>query len=149
MPTRNGISDADWKGVFDHLCELHEHLEGPDEAAHRRRLLDYLFELEEKSGRLPSILAARGDFGFDATAREESLVESFALYETARDRQGMLFSAHSLAELYVDNLWNPEKAAFWIRRLEKLLIGTDEAWLCEEPLRLRNELHSARLRRRG
>ena len=151
MPTKDGISDADWKCVTDRALDLLEHLDGPEEGAYRRRLLDYLSQLEERYGRLPSILAARADLGGDTHAhdRESLLVESFALYETTSDHQGMLYTAHSLAEFYVDDLWHREKAAFWIGRLENLLINSDESWLREEPLRLRNELHSARVRRRG
>ena len=42
-----------------------------EEGAYRRRLLDYLSQLEERYGRLPSSLAARADLGGDAHAPTE------------------------------------------------------------------------------
>ncbi len=105
--------------------------------------MEYLSELENKYGRLPSILAARADFTRGAVGNEALLLEAFEIAERSSDPQAMLHIAHSLTELYVEDAWDRSKAAFWLRRFEALLSKDPDAFLDEELQQLRNAYQSA------
>ena len=144
MPTRDGISDADWDGVKERAFDLIAHHGDNDEGILRDRLLNYLVRLQDKYGRKPSILAARADFTVDDVERERLLIEAFEIAENGEDDQAMLYVAHSMATLYVEDAWSQSKAAFWLKRLARLSKNKCEQWIAEDLTSLRNRFHSKR-----
>lgn len=138
MGTPDGISDRDWDGVRERAAELISHSGDDDADVYRGRLLDYLKDLETRYGRLPSILATRADFTCDMDESEALLLEAFQVAERSADQQAMVHTAHSLAHLYVQDVWDRSKAAFWLRRLEHLLTQHPDSAFAEDLNQLRN-----------
>jgi len=123
MQTPDGISSEDWDLVHELAIEIVNATKEDEEAAYRRRLLDYLDELEAKYGALPSILATRADYVDvdDVPSRLDLLLRSYSSAVTRGDVRNQLYVALSLAALYVDELEDVAQGRQWLARAREHL----------------------------
>jgi hypothetical protein len=143
MATSDGISSEDWDLVHELAQEIVTHLMNEDEPARedaRKRMLDCLRSLQSKYGSLPSILATRADYVDDLAEREELLLRAWNLTKDRIDRVNAQEIAHSLAELYVQEMKNRTLGTLWLDVLKEEVSETDDAWLRAEIERLRKLL---------
>lgn len=140
MATPDGVSSQDWDRVHELVVDIWNAEAGDDEdrSMCRSRLLDFLNELEVKYGPLPSILATRADF-IDGLPEKISLLRrAYNLAEVRSDRRNVLYIAHSLAELYIQDQQDPIEGRKWLDCLRRCLVEVDNAWYAEEHDRLLN-----------
>lgn len=117
MATSDNISTKDWDLVHELALEIANACGEAEEQISRRRLLKYLDDLEMKYGALPSILATRADYVTDNNEKLQLLNQAFILAEATDDSQNLTEVAHSLAELYVEELGNLSESKKWLSRL--------------------------------
>lgn len=127
MTTSDGISSEDWDLLHELAVEVVNAEAGEEEDLCRRRLLDYLDELESKYGPLPSILATRADYLVDDIPGRLALFNrAYALAAEAGDARNQLRIASSLAALYIEELEDAAEASKWLARAKGYLgDGTD------------------------
>lgn len=135
MTTPDGISTDDWDGVHSLAVEI---VNADEDSAKkcRARLLKYLDGLEEKYGELPSILATRADYAKDSRVKERLLKRAYALACARSDAHNALYSAHSLAELYIEDLRDAPDGRKWLEHMKQLLSQVDDSSFAEEYARL-------------
>ena len=120
--TSDGITDDDWDHVRELAVDIVNNADSEEKATARTsRLLEFLDTLEEKYGTLPSILATRADFIDDRAISISLLKDAYSLAELRNDQANALYTAHSLAQLYVDELGEPENGRIWLERLRRHL----------------------------
>jgi hypothetical protein len=140
MTTTDGISTEEWDRVTDLAFAVRKHLDGTDTERYRRDLFRYLDELEAKYGALPSILATKADFlsSDEPRAKEELLLRAYALAIERRDRRNALAIAHSLADMYLDNLRARAEGVRWLACFAaQLYVDADDQWWSQEYERLK------------
>jgi len=137
MSTSDGISGEDWDVVHDLSLKIVNAEAESEENIYTNQLLQYLDELESKYGSLPSILATRADYVSDTNEQSALLRQAYALAEASQDITNLKEIAHSLAELYIDDLQNPSEGHVWIRRLSDHLSSSPDRTLFADLERLR------------
>ena len=137
MSTSDGISGEDWDVVHDLSLKIVNAEAESEENIYTNQLLQYLDELESKYGSLPSILATRADYVSDTNEHSALLRQAYALAEASQDITNLKEIAHSLAELYIDDLQNPSEGNVWIRRLSDHLSSSPDRTLFADLERLR------------
>ena len=143
MATPDGISGEDWDFVHELALEMLEHSVHEDEAGRedvRRRMLDYLDWLQTKYGSLPSIFATKADYVDDIGKQEELLLRAWDLAEERGDRLNAVEIAHSLAELYLEELKDCTLGARWLDVLKQEVFQPENAALSDEIERLQKLL---------
>ena len=128
MTTSDGISSEDWDRVHDRVLDVVNAEEGEEEDQCRRRLLEYLDELEGKYGPLPSILSTRADYLLgDVPGRIALFKRAYATATEAGDVRNQLYVTSSLAALYVLELEDVVEGRSWLAHAERFLdrVGTD------------------------
>jgi hypothetical protein len=138
MSTPDGISTQDWDGVHELAVDLVNADEEQSEEC-RVRLLRYLDKLEEKYGELPSILATRADYIDDQ--REGAASGSRVwLAETRGDARNAFYVAHSLAQLYIEELKDATEGRRWLERTQQHMIQVDDGNYVDDLERFRDAL---------
>ena len=141
--TSDGISRCDWDQVRFLATEIANAAIAEDaqrENCARSRMLVVLEEMQSKYGDRPSILATRADY-VDVLPEKIALLEkAFGLARQAADADNMLFIAHSLAQLWVDECRNADKGRLWLSALASCLAVSNEPYEREEYERLQAEL---------
>jgi hypothetical protein len=143
MATSDGISSEDWDLVHELAQEIVTNSMNEDEPARedaRKRMLDCLRSLQSKYGSLPSILATSADYVDDLAEREELLLRAWNLTKDRIDRVNAQEIAHSLAELYVQEMKNRTLGTLWLDVLKEEVSEPDDAWLRAEIERLQKLL---------
>lgn len=140
MSTPDGISGEDWDVVHDLSLKIVNAEAESEENIYTNHLLQYLDELEAKYGVLPSILATRADYVSDTNEQSALLRQAYALAEASQDIANLKQIAHSLAELYIEDLQDPSEGQVWIRRLSDHLISFPDKHLHDELKRLHEVL---------
>jgi hypothetical protein len=140
MPTSDGISGEDWDAVHDLSLKIVNAEAESEENIYTNQLLLYLDELEAKYGVLPSILATRADYVSDVNEKSVLLRQAYALADASRDNPNLKEIAHSLAELYIENLKDSSEGQIWIERLRDHLISSSDKDLHDEVKRLQKSL---------
>lgn len=141
--TSDGIARCDWDKVGILATEIANAAIAEDaqrENHARSRILVLLDELHSKYGERPSILATQADY-VDVLPEKIALLEkSFCLARQAADAYNMLFIAHSLAQLWIEECRDAEKGRLWLSNLASCLDVCNEPYEREEYLRLLSEL---------
>lgn len=140
MSTSDGISGEDWDVVHDLSLKIVNAEAESEENIYTDQLLHYLDELEEKYGALPSILATRADYASDTKEQSALLRQAYALAEASRDTANLKQIAHSLAELYIEDVKDASEGQIWIERLRDHLISSPDKDLHDEVKRLQKSL---------
>ncbi len=112
--TSDGIDDGDWDRIRALAVEVVNASADGDDSAERTRLFEGLERLERTYGRLPSIVATRGDFTESTTERVELLREAFELATERGDLANELHIADSLARAYVEELSDRDRGRHWL-----------------------------------
>lgn len=84
VATPDGISTQDWDMVHELAVDI-VNTNGDEQENSRVRLLNFLDELEEKYGELPSILATRADYTADLRRKEQLLIRAYVLAGARHD----------------------------------------------------------------
>src|SRR5689334_9508200 len=124
MATPDGISSEDWDVVHELALESLQHAVNNDDASRddlRRRILEYLEWLASKYGALPSILATKADYVDDRAEKEELLLRAWDLAAERGDQLNSVEIAHSLAELYLEEMKDRALGARWLNVLKQEL----------------------------
>ena len=141
MGTADGITDDDWEHVKELAARLSDAAEGSEqETLSLRNLFEYLDELENKYGPLPSILATRGDFVEDYEKKESLLSRAYDAAVAAGDRRNSLYIAHSMTALYLDELVSLVEARQWLDRLDTHLLDIHDSTYADDAQRFRRRL---------
>ena len=112
--TSDGISGEDWDRIRALAVDVVNASAVGEDLAERTRLFEALDGLERKYGRLPSILATRGDFAESTNERVTCLLDGFALATERSDRSNQLFIADSLARTYIQDLCDVDRGRQWL-----------------------------------
>jgi len=136
MTTSDGISGEDWAIVHDLSLKIVNAEAESEENIYTNQLLQYLDELESKYGAVPSLLATRADYVSDTNERSALFRQAYALAEASHDIGNLKEIAHSLAELYIEELQDPSEGHVWIGRLREHLTSSPDAHLHDEVKRL-------------
>jgi hypothetical protein len=116
--TSDGIDGSDWDRIHELAVDIvNASAEGDDDSAERTRLFEALDALECKYGRLPSIVATRGDFAESVDEQVTLLLEAFALATARGDHSNRLHIADSLARAYVEELFDADRGRQWLDTL--------------------------------
>ena len=131
--TPDGISDADWDRVHELAVEIVNAPEdSDDEREHVEQLFRYLDQLEHKYGVLPSLLATRADYVKDPRESLRLLERAYGLSQDTDDARNMLYTASSIAKLYIEHFRDVQNAEAWLRAIEDALKRTgDESDILE------------------
>jgi hypothetical protein len=122
--TTDGISAEDWDQVHDLACQIvNTSSRGDDESSSKytEHLLSLLDELQTKYGELPSLFATRADYIDDISERLRLLGRAYDLADTHQDRSNQVLIAFSLAQIYIEELTDPENGGAWLDILETLM----------------------------
>ena len=92
---------------------------GLDAGLERKRLMRALDRLEQKYGRLPSILSTRADYVDDANISLSLLKEAYVSADEDSDLKNKVIIGSSIAEMYLDSFDNKSRAGFWVKTLKK------------------------------
>jgi len=90
---------------------------GDECAKLKKALLAHLDVLEVQYGELPSILATRADYSENLQHKEHLLRHAYNLADVRKDRLNQLEIAHSLAELFIEDLNDTAEGSKWLDRL--------------------------------
>jgi hypothetical protein len=141
MSTSDGISSEDWDMVHELSLKIVNAEAESEENIYTNQLLQCLDELEAKYGVLPSILATRADYVSDTNEQLALLRQAYALAEASRDISNLKEIAHSLAELYIEDLQDPSEGQTWIKRLRDHLVSSTDKDFQDELTRLHEILN--------
>lgn len=141
MSTSDGISGEDWDRVHDLSLKIVNAEAESEENIYTNQLLQYLDKLEGEYGPLPSILATRADYVSDTKEQSALLRQAYALAEASSDIANLKEIAHSLAELYIEDLRDPAEGQTWIKRLRDHLISSSDKDFQDELKRLHEILN--------
>jgi len=136
MPTADGISSEDWDAIHEMSLKIVNAEAEAERNIHTKHLLQFLDELDDKYGVLPSILATRADYVADDDEKASYLRQAYALAEAIDDKIDMREIAHSLAELYIEDLKQITEGRDWLERLRNQLKHSTEESLKNELERL-------------
>ena len=120
MTTTDGIQDNDWEEVMSLAAAVANQTGlSLDAGLERKRLMRALDKLEQKYGRLPSILSTRADYVDDANISLSLLKEAYVTADEASDLKNKVIISSSIAEIYLDSFDNKSRADFWIKTLKR------------------------------
>lgn len=140
MSTSDGISTEDWNAVHELVLNIVNAEAEAEENIFTNQLFQFLDELEEKYGVLPSILATRADYVPDVNEQAMPFRQAYALAEASNDKNNLKLISHSLAELYIENLKGSSEGRIWIKRLRDHLNSSPDMTLNDELTRLQKSL---------
>ncbi len=147
MPTPDGITDRDWDKVHTLALQVVRASVSSDVSsakALKGKLLSYLRRLEAKYGALPSILATCADYTEDNKSKEALLLRAYSLSKRQKDEINQAEIAHSLTELYVEDLRQYRKGVKWLTQLAVHVRKSKSRFLMRESIRFRAALKSIR-----
>ncbi|MDD0843384.1 hypothetical protein [Pseudomonas sp. Gutcm_11s] len=120
MTTTDGIQDNDWEEVMSLAAAVANQTGlSLDAGLERKRLMRALDRLEQKYGRLPSILSTKADYADDANISLSLLKEAYVTADEASDLKSKVIISSSIAEIYLDSFDNKSRADFWVRTLKR------------------------------
>tara|TARA_B100001105_G_C22321808_1_gene412877 strand:+ start:456 stop:947 length:492 start_codon:yes stop_codon:yes gene_type:complete len=127
--TSDGISLSDWEKVEDLAIEFtNVTLSDSDNSVFREKLTRLLTDLEDKYGRLPSLLATEADFILDKKRALSLLKEAYVCALELNDEQNLSYISSSIVEFYNDEN-NIKLIAFWLEIFKKHLINHNDDYL--------------------
>lgn len=101
---------------------------------HQRRFVRLVDTFLRKYGEHPRLLSTRADMMQRPSAKIPYLLKAYRLARLAKDKQEMVFTAHSLAQIYLEQQ-QLKPATVWVKRLkENVLHHRDKsykAWCSE------------------
>jgi hypothetical protein len=119
--TSDGIGDDDWDRIRELAVDVVNASADGDDSLERMRLFEGLDRLEQAYGRLPSIVATRGDFTESPAESVELLREAFELATRRGDVINEVYIADSLARTYVEDLTDRDNGREWLDVLARCL----------------------------
>lgn len=130
MATSDGISEEDWSKV-ELLAEeiVDVSAQDADSKFLENKLLLFLGELEAKYGRLPSIVATEADYVNDRSMELRLLKEAYSASIEVGDSKNIAYISSSLAEFYLENTNEKDKAVFWISIFSESLSEYNDSYL--------------------
>lgn len=101
---------------------------------HQRRFVRVIDAFLRKYGEHPRLLATRADMMQRSSAKIPYLLKAYRLAKLAKDKQEMVFTAHSLAQIYLERQ-QLQPATVWVKRLKANLLNHRDkfckAWCSE------------------
>ncbi|MDH1262926.1 hypothetical protein [Pseudomonas sp. GD03944] len=119
MTTTDGVQDDDWEEVMSLAAAVADQTSmNLDARLDKKRLLRTLDKLEQKYGRLPSILSTRADYIDDVNVSLSLLKEAYVSADETFDLKNKVIISSSIAEIYTDEPNKKPRAAFWVETLK-------------------------------
>ena len=101
---------------------------------HQRRFVRMIDTFLRKYGEHPRLLATRADMMQRPSAKIPCLLKAYRLAKLTKDKQEMVFTAHSIAQVYLDRQ-QLQHAPVWVKRLKANLLNhrdkSCKAWCSE------------------
>jgi hypothetical protein len=101
---------------------------------HQRRFVRMIDTFLRKYGEHPRLLATRADMMQRPSAKIPYLLKAYRLAKQANDKQEMVFTSHSIAQVYLD-CQQLQPATVWVKRLKANLLNhrdkSRNAWCSE------------------
>lgn len=141
MATSDGIRAEDWVKVHDLALEI-VNADGAEEEVKKSLLFMYLDQLEAQYGPLPSILATRADYLEDEEDRVQLFLRAYSLAGTLHDPVSQLHVAHSLTDLYLQDLQDWSQGEIWLEHLGTHLEQITDSDYREDYARFREMLNA-------
>ena len=141
--TFKNIPEEKWTDVVDLICDI----AGADDDGEDRVVDEYTFDLhcmldslQQSYGIQPLIISTRADFTEEIEEQVRLYKEAIALAEQAKDPVCIVQSAESLAQLFIEELADPEQGAEWFNQLKSYVAEYSDEWLCGEMSELEQAL---------
>jgi hypothetical protein len=115
--TADGIASADLDRVHELSVDIVNCSTAGDEAGEARArapLIALLDQLDEKYGPKPSLLATQADYVESSGDRERLFLAAHSEAERIADGKNRELTAHSLAELCIEEVPNLDEGAKWL-----------------------------------
>ena len=101
---------------------------------HQRRFVRVIDAFLRKYGEHPRLLATRADMMQRPSSKIPYLLKAYRLAKLTKDKQEMVFTAHSIAQVYLDRQ-QLQHAPVWVKRLKANLLNHRDkscnAWCSE------------------
>lgn len=101
---------------------------------HQRRFVRMIDAFIRKYGENPRLLATRADMMQRSSAKIPYLLKAYRLAKLANDKQELVFTAHSIAQIYLDRQ-QLQPATVWVKRLKANVLNHRDkscnAWCSE------------------
>lgn len=118
---------------------------------HQRRFVRMIDTFLRKYGEHPRLLATRADMMQRPSAKIPYLLRAYRLAKLTNDKQEMVFTAHSIAQVYLDRQ-QLQPATVWVKRLKANLLNhrdkSCKAWCSEMEEEIRERKASLQLTER-
>jgi hypothetical protein len=115
--TSDGIARADWDEIHELALDIVNCSASEDQAGEARArasLIALLDRLDNKYGSKPSLLATRADYVESPEDRERLLLAAYSEAERIADDTNRELTAHSLAQLYIEEVRSFDDGANWL-----------------------------------
>jgi hypothetical protein len=126
--TSDGISSDDWERIQEIAAVIANAAIADDNVLYDSATLEManaLKELKDKYGALPSIIATEAEYAANPVVKVNLLQEALNLARRGGDEKNERLIIHSLAEVYVDELKDKERALYWIDRFAQIAIDVE------------------------
>jgi len=118
---------------------------------HQRRFVRMIDTFLRKYGENPRLLATRAGMMQRPSAKIPYLLRAYRLAKLTNDKQEMVFTAHSIAQVYLDRQ-QLQPATVWVKRLKANLLNhrdkSCKAWCSEMEEEIRERKASLQLTER-
>ncbi len=143
--TSDGISGFDWDKIRGMSADVANAAICDDQGALRKARSEILSAIKQfivKYGEKPSLLATKADYVEDLNDRIPLLEKAYEISCDTCDVRNKTYISQSLAELYIDDMKDMQKGAFWVKNLAESLASYSEPYEAEEYIRLSSALKS-------
>ena len=133
-PMNLSVTDkAKWEELISIAVRLSSNDKWPEFKKHQRRFVRFVDYLRSKYGNTASLLATRADMMNRDSAKVPYLLKAHKLAVKCRDHKEMVYTADSLATIYV---YQPDlrSAIIWLAKLKRYL-GKYRDKQCEQSCR--------------
>jgi hypothetical protein len=127
--TSDGINKRDWDKVHAIACRIANASMKDDKPSSRRwkkDLMPCLDKLEQKYGRLPSIVATRGDFCDNKRQSLKFWKEAYSLAISQGDKRNIALISSSLAGFMIEQKEDPVAGQHWLDIMKEYMSKDDK-----------------------
>ena len=138
------IPEEKWAEVIDLICDITSVIDEGDTLVADEYTFDLhcmLDDLERAHGAQPIIISTKADFTDDIDEQIGLYEQAINMAEQVNDPICIVQSAESLAQLYIEEIADPEKGTAALTDLKKYVAQYGDEYLCGELAELEQVLH--------